>query len=194
MCVNDKTHIFDVIFCHSYISECVTLSIQSMHTVCSFTPFNPIYVMKNLSFYRWAKNVWLAPILCLCCMNLNTACSDSGVEYNPSAYINDEAKLSMLHGIKKTTKLDVLTGSDAWRYTTNFYNSSTHAAHFARIQQNEVTLNDESARFHLQTSGTFRIDSKVGAELKVAKWSLASYEYSLSAFCQTQLWKWEHEY
>lgn len=60
--------------------------------------------MKNLAFSRWAKSAWLAPILCMCSIGFTTACSDSEVDYNPSAYINDEAKLSMLHGVKDLEK------------------------------------------------------------------------------------------
>lgn len=60
--------------------------------------------------------------------------------------------------------------------------------------ENAVKINPSNGLFLLQTTGTFKIDSKIGAELKVGKWSLASYEYTLPASCKQQLWKWEHEY
>lgn len=56
---------------------------------------------------------------------------------------------------------------------------------------NMVTADDEVGLLKLHTSAKAKIGSKVGAELKVWKWSLASFEYELPPFCEQQLWDYE---
>lgn len=53
---------------------------------------------------------------------------------------------------------------------------------------NTVVADDEVGMLHLHTSCKAKVGSKVGAELKVRKWALASYEYELPPFCEQQIW------
>lgn len=57
--------------------------------------------------------------------------------------------------------------------------------------ENAVTADMSAGKLKLHTKGSFKLGSRVGAEIKVWKWALAGFEYQLPSFCEKQLWDYE---